>query len=212
MQPRDSVPSSDGSLFYFTALTSGGMPAVFQVPASGGQATLLTSGAPLIAPNSLAISSDDKTLFVTDSGGSGQIYTVPTAGGAATALFGTSGTVPYGIEVRRSGSDQIYFSGKSASSGKPGVFTVSPTGGTVSTVLEGSPLTNPGGVTVASNGDVYVVSIEGSRHSSPARCDSVRRAESRSTWPRPWSWHRDLMRPGTIRSMPSRSPPRMSRR
>lgn len=161
MQPRDSVPSSDGTLFYFTALTSGGVPAVFKVPASGGQASLIASGAPLSAPNSLAISSDDKTLFVTDGGGSGQIYIVPTAGGAATALVGTSGTAPYGVEVRRSGGDLIYFSGKSASSGKPGVFTISPTGGTVGTVLEGSPLTSPGGVTVANNGDVYVVNIEG---------------------------------------------------
>jgi hypothetical protein len=161
-QPRDAVPNSDGTTFYFTARTSGGAPGVFQVPAGGGQATLVTSGAPLVSPNSLAISTDDKTLYVTDGGGSGQIFAVPISGGPPSALSGTSGTAPVGIEVGRSGSDLLYFTGKSASGGQPGVFTISPTGGTPNVVLAGSPLTSPGGVTVANNGDVYVVNIEGS--------------------------------------------------
>jgi sugar lactone lactonase YvrE len=157
MQPRDSVPSSDGTIFYFTATTSAGQPAVFKVPAAGGQATVVASGAPLVSPNSLAISSDDQTLFVTDSGGGNQIFTVPTGGGSASPLSGTSGTFPVGIEVGQSGGDLIYFTGRDVSSGKPGVFSIRPTGGTPSLVVEGAPLTTPGGVTVTSTGGLYVV-------------------------------------------------------
>lgn len=163
-QPRDAVPNSDGTTFYFTATTSGGAPAVFQVAAAGGQATIVKSGAPLAAPNSLAISSDDKTLFVTDGGGSGTIFALAVDGSSISALPGSLGTSPVGIEVgRKAGqpaADVIYFSGKNASSGRAALFSLRTTDSAPMTVLEGAPLANPGGVTVTQGGDVYVANVD----------------------------------------------------
>lgn len=171
--PLDSVPSSDGSTFYFTAMSTSGSMGVFSVPAAGGAATQLFAGAPLSSPFGIAISSDDKTLFIADSGAGydpnnpgtgaepdmmGQVLSMPTAGGTPVALTGTTGFRPKGIEVfRKDNADTIYFSGYNASDGKAGVFSVGPDGGGLTPLTTGGPLTDPGGVTVARDGTVYVV-------------------------------------------------------
>src|SRR3954468_1952254 len=92
--PWDAVPSPDGSTIYYTAFAKDGTPAVFSVPAAGGDATVLASGAPLVMPLGLDVSSDGKTLYVADpwtAGADGNaVFAVSTAGGSTpTAVAGT---------------------------------------------------------------------------------------------------------------------------
>ena len=166
--PLDSVPSSDGKTFYFTAMGSGGM-GVFRVDAAGGAATPLFVGAPLVSPFGIAISSDDATLYIADSAAghdpndpmgdakSGAVYSLPTAGGTPTALGETVGLRPRGVEVaRQDSSDVVYFTG-TGSDGRPGVFKLA---GGVQTLVAGDPLTDPGGVAVSRSGAVYVTNTQ----------------------------------------------------
>ena len=74
--PLDTVPSKDGSTFYFIAMGKNGM-GIFKVAASGGAATEIVSGAPLVGPTSLSISSDDATLYIADPA-AGEDETDPT--------------------------------------------------------------------------------------------------------------------------------------
>ena len=171
MRPLDTVPSSDGSQFYFTAMGSQGM-GVYQVASAGGMARALATGAPLVSPFGIAISADDKTLFVADAAAGydpndpspgagadkvGAIFTLAASGGTPAVLAGTEGTRPRALELGSdAGADTLFFSGQGASDGKPGVFKIPATGGAVSAVFSGDPLTDPGGVAVARDGTVYV--------------------------------------------------------
>lgn len=166
--PLDSVPSSDGSTFYFTAMGQNGM-GVFSVPAAGGQATELTSGGPLVSPFGIAISSDDKTLYIADAAAGydpndpagadkiGLVLSLPTGGGVPSPIASTAGYKPRGIEVARMGdSDTIYFSGRSAVDDSPGVFSLGSDGSGLASVLAGGPLADPSGIAVARDGAIYV--------------------------------------------------------
>lgn len=168
MRPLDTVPSSDGSQFYFTGMGSQGM-GVYQVAAAGGTAKALATGAPLVSPFGIAISADDKTLFVADAAAGydpndpagadkvGAIFTLATSGGTPAVLAGTEGTRPRAVEIGSDASaDTLFFSGQGASDGKPGVFKIPAAGGAVSAVFSGDPLTDPGGVAVARDGTIYV--------------------------------------------------------
>lgn len=154
--PRDTVPNSDGSTFYFTATTSGGQPGVYMVTSTGGaMAVQLTAGAPLVAPNGLAISSDDKTLYISDT--SAGLFKLATGGGTPQLIAGTDQHHPRGMDVAQSGgSEVIFFTGDDPGSGQGGVFTVSPAGGAINTVAKGAPLLTPVGIVVAKDGTVYV--------------------------------------------------------
>jgi sugar lactone lactonase YvrE len=183
-RPFDTVPSSDGSVFYFTGTTGDGQPAVFKVPAAGGAATAIAMGPPLTSPLGIAISSDDATLYVADPAAGltgtvddsdapppasrGVIFTLPTAGGTPAPLAGSSDTTPRGLDVVKQGSaDAIYFSGV-GSGGAPGLFQLAAAGGTPVAVASGDPFVDPSGVAVAKSGDIYVANsaaVEGSRAS-----------------------------------------------
>lgn len=180
--PLDTTPSSDGSVFYFTAYsTEAGAESmgVFKVAASGGPVTKIFSGAPLQSPLGIAISSDDKTLYIADSAaghdpndpdarpGVGQIFKLPVAGGTPMVVSGTEGTRPRGLDLRAEGNnDVLYFSGNDPQSGAPALLRIG-TGG-LTTVASGEPFHDPSGVAVADNGDVYVTDSTGSGGSSRA--------------------------------------------
>src|SRR5690242_771897 len=91
-RPLDSVPNPDATTIYFTATGPKG-PGVFQVPAAGGAAVEIATGAPFAEPVGIAISSDGRQLYVADPK-AGQIFVVPVAGGAPAALSGTEKTAP----------------------------------------------------------------------------------------------------------------------
>ncbi len=177
-RPFDSVPDSTATNFYFTAMSTkpdanGNLGlGVFKVPAAGGAATVLYVGAPFVAPFGIAISGDDKTLFVADhaAGGDpaapdnvpdapGGIYTLPTSGGTPTLLMGTSGFNACGLDV---GQDQLFFAGTDPKDGKPGLFKVAAAGGMPSAVSKGDVFRAPCGVAITNAGDTYVADALGS--------------------------------------------------
>ena len=142
----DATPSPDGEVVYFTATGPGG-PGVFRVPASGGAALPVVTGAPFRKPVGIAVSRDGNLLFVADPEAS-SVFVVPAAGGSVTPLAGTDGLAPRGVEVV---GDTLYLAGKE------GVFKASVTGGpAVTPVMKGAPLTNPDAVTATAGGVVYV--------------------------------------------------------
>jgi DNA-binding beta-propeller fold protein YncE len=159
--PWDAVPSPDGSTIYYTALQSSGTPAVFSIPAAGGDPTVLASGAPFVMPLGLDISADGKTLYVADpwmAGAAGNaIFAVSTAGNAApTVVAGTQGTAPQGVTVA---GDQLYFSGiNPANAGQAAIYQIALSGaGDATLVAQGTRLIAPSGLAVAKDGTVYVL-------------------------------------------------------
>jgi sugar lactone lactonase YvrE len=154
--PRDSVPSPDAATIYFVASGPHG-PGVFRVPAAGGAATELVAGAPFVAPNGIAISSDGRQIYVADPQ-AGQIWVVPAGGGAPTPLPGAAGTAPRGMDVvSEGGQDVIYFTGRDPADGQAGAFKLPAAGaGARAVVAKGAPLVEPDGVTVTRAGHVYL--------------------------------------------------------
>ncbi len=178
-RPLDAAPSPDGTAIYFiasraaaAATTTGGSgsgdPAVFAVAATGGSVTTLATGAPLAKPTGLAVATDGSRIYVADQQAilsgtrtGGAILTVPAQMPATPAvpgvLAGTQGWSPRGLDlVTQSGADVIYFTGIDPSSGAPGLFKVSASGGQVTTVAEGAPFRSPDSVVVNSQGVAYV--------------------------------------------------------
>jgi DNA-binding beta-propeller fold protein YncE len=155
--PFDATPDPDGKNVYFTAIGSNG-PGVFKVAAKGGPVSQLFAGSPLVAPFSIAISTDGGTLFVADLGAStsktdgGTIFSLPVSGGTPEDIGAVDGMFPHGLEVS---GDDVYFTG--ASNGSPGVFKMGVGGGAVTTLASGAPFKQPSGVAIAKNGDLYVV-------------------------------------------------------
>src|SRR5205823_5629263 len=64
--PRDGAPSPDGSIVFFIAHTVEG-PAIFKMPAAGGQPTKLAAGDPLVAPFGLAVGVSGQRLYIVDA-------------------------------------------------------------------------------------------------------------------------------------------------
>jgi sugar lactone lactonase YvrE len=164
--PLDSVPTSDGKTFYFTAMSNNGTDmGVFRVDAAGGAATPVFVGAPFASPFGIAISSDDSTLYIADSAAghdpndpagdskSGALYTLPVGGGTPTVVAETVGLRPRGVEVsKKDNNDVVYFTG-TGTDGRAAVFKLE---GGLQTVAAGDPLTDPGGVAISRTNQVYV--------------------------------------------------------
>jgi sugar lactone lactonase YvrE len=153
--PQDTVPTSNGQLFYFTATSSDGKPTVYRVLASGGTADVITAGAPLVAPNGIAISADDLTLYIADT--SAGLFKLSVPGGSPQLIAGTAANHPRGIDVAQSGgADVLYFTGDDPTSGQGGVFSIPAAGGAITTVAKGPPLVTPVGIVVGPSGTIYV--------------------------------------------------------
>jgi hypothetical protein len=161
----DATLSDDGSVVYFTGMSPQGDGAVYTVPASGGTANVVTKTG-LIAPFGIALSTDQKTLYVADPGAAtskedgGSIFTVKAEGGTASALMGSAGAIPRSLEVS---GGFVFFTG--TVKGAPGVYKISDAGGAITEVASGASFHDPAGLAVASDGTVYVLdTIGGSRH------------------------------------------------
>jgi hypothetical protein len=155
--PFDATLSPDGKTAYFTALVDDGA-ALFQVPAAGGTPTKL---ADLVAPGSVDVTGDGRTVVVADpgvessTGALGAIVAVSSSGGMPAVIPGTEGTTPRGVAAS---GNRIVFTGADPADGAPGVFETSPGGG-LSTLLK-TGLVGPSGVTITPGGDVYVLDAE----------------------------------------------------
>jgi sugar lactone lactonase YvrE len=142
-------------------------PGVFSVPADGSKTTPVTvqAGAPFAAPFGIAISTDGKQLYIADPGATdptsnkdlGVIFALPVGGGTPTILSGTALSNAHGLEVQQvNGADVVFYTGLDQTSGAPGVFKVPATGGTVTTVAEGSLFSDPCSIAIADDGTLYV--------------------------------------------------------
>ena len=161
--PLDSAIDSAAINIYFTATGPNG-PGVFHVPAAGGTATEVSAGHSFVAPNGIAVSSDDRHVYVADPQAweGGAIFVVAINGGSPRVLHGTDGTVPLGLDVViENGQEMIYFTGRDPDDGQVGVFKISATGAPHPTlVAKGAPFVAPDGVTVSRSGAVYVTDRE----------------------------------------------------
>jgi DNA-binding beta-propeller fold protein YncE len=167
--PFDAALSADASLIYFTASGADGA-GVYSVPVGGGDPLPLLVGDPLVAPFSLVVSSDGKSLYVADLAveGSaddekdgGKIYKLGIEGGAPTEVLSTELTHPRGLALLEEGeSDVLYYSGRTAD-GTPAVFRVAAEGGRPTAIFSGAPLVDPSGV-AASADAVYVIDTQAS--------------------------------------------------
>lgn len=190
----DATPDSEGETIYFTGVDPNGNAGVFKktiCPTAGAVAAVYTGGV-FEAPFSIAISSDDTTLFVADLSAAasatditqdnGVLFSLPAAGGTApTILVGS--VSPRSVAVVQQGkSDVVYFTGIDKTNLLPGVFSVPAAGGAVTTVGEGPPFDDPGGIVVTANGDVYVLDTSG----SPSRFATIIKVASGSTSPVPF--------------------------
>jgi DNA-binding beta-propeller fold protein YncE len=114
-------------------------------------------GDPLAMPIGLVLSCDGATAFVADMGGDGDgaVLSTSTDGSALTDLAATGILRPGGIAM---GPDckTLYMTGRT-SDGKPGLFSMSISGGAATTVFSGDPLVSPTGLHVDSQGTAWVM-------------------------------------------------------
>jgi DNA-binding beta-propeller fold protein YncE len=155
-EPLDATPNSTGETVYFIARGASGV-GVFQVPMSGGAATALKVGEPFVQPASLAMSSDDKWVFVADTEAQGGvIFRLSLEDSTVTMLAGTEGTAPRGLEVvALAGEDQIYFTGK-LEDGQNALFKIASVDSKPTILAKGAPFENLSGITATEEGVVFV--------------------------------------------------------
>jgi hypothetical protein len=170
----DAQPNAMGTTVFFTGVDSMGNAGVFkQAICPAGTVTTVYTGPQFDAPFGIALSSDDKTVFVADPSApedptymtptkdNGVLYSLSAAGGMAPAIL-VGSVQPRSVTVHvEAGTDQVYFTGIDKATGKPGVFKVPAGGGAVTTVVEGAPFRDPAGIAIATNGDIYVVDTLG---------------------------------------------------
>ncbi len=161
--PLDSAIDSTAINIYFTATGPNG-PGVFRVSAAGGMATEVSAGRSFVAPNGIAVSSDDYHVYVADPQAwqGGEILALAIGGGLPTVLHGTEGTAPRGLDVTiENGQEMIYFTGRDPNDDQFGVFKISANGAQhPAVVFKGAPFVAPDGVTVSRSGIVYVTDRE----------------------------------------------------
>ena len=176
-RPADAVSTHDGTTFYFTGIRPGAdgeedEAAIFSVPATGGAAAVVHSGAPLGNPTGLVMSCDGSSLYVADMGISAaqdeedppmterpevgaEIYRIDTATGALVPLTSTGIGRPTGLALSDD-CETLYVTGWTPA-GMPSVFTLPAAGGTAQPLLTGEPLLAPTGIHVDKDDVAWVM-------------------------------------------------------
>lgn len=161
-RPLAAVVTPDGQTVYLTAHDTSGLAQLYSVPVAGGSPTLIATTTQLAHPLSMAISPSGQTLYFADSAGgkvagnedAGAVYSSNIGGSISANYDGVR--APSGVAVSADGNT-LYVTGFDKANGKPGVFSVSASGGTATAFAEGPPFVNPSAVTVGTDGSVYVV-------------------------------------------------------
>jgi DNA-binding beta-propeller fold protein YncE len=161
--PRVGAPLADGSIVLIATAEGasavdapefGERVAILKQTPGSAEPELLYSGDALVNPLDLAVSLDEKTLYIADPAGgldgNGAISTLAVAGGEPTPILG--GYAPRAVTV--AGDGRVYFSGVSGESGEPGVFELSD--GVARSLFEGAPLVDPSGIAVDAHGVLFI--------------------------------------------------------
>jgi hypothetical protein len=162
--PLDAVASPGGDTFYFTAFTTDDEEAaLFSVPASGGEATVLHAGFPLEDPTGLVLSCDGSTLYIADIGpdaselddGQSLVYAWSVDGGGLSAITLTGMAEAASLALGPD-CETLYATGYDED-GAPGLFRFGLDGGAATAILTGEPLQSPSGVYVDADRVAWVM-------------------------------------------------------
>jgi hypothetical protein len=161
--PRAGVPLADGGLIFIATLEgalssdareAGERIAILRASAQGAAPRVLYSGDLLVNPLDIAISVDEKTLYIADpaagADGDGAILSLASTGGEPVELV--RGHTPRAVTVADDGA--LFFSGNHPETREPGVFEL--TGGAALSVFTGAPLVDPSGIAVQRDGTLLV--------------------------------------------------------
>lgn len=161
--PLDATPDPDGQAVYFVATTESGEPAVFRVPAAGGEVEVVYAGAPLVSARSLVISGDGNTLYIADPmAGGGLVFALQLQGGLAAPapLVASVRTGARALDlVSVDGADRLYIGGTDPRSGEAAVYRLALAQGTIETLHTGTPLAVVDGLAAAHSGAVYIATV-----------------------------------------------------
>lgn len=157
--PAGIAISPDGKDLYVTGQDKDGAPAVFQVPAAGGTATVATKGEPLSQPSGLTFSADG-TLYVMDGTAKGprEGAVLKVMGSTATVFSQGTMTVAFPAGLAPSG-----MTGLLATSNSPGaanIYAIASDGSVKPQVLSGDKLNLDGDPTTiarAAKANAWVV-------------------------------------------------------
>jgi hypothetical protein len=162
--PFDATPDVKGDAVYIAGLDKQGNPVIASAKLDGSAAAskVLSSGAPLVAPLNIAISTDGATLYIADPGAEdatgkvGRIFKMANDGGTLAPITNADGYRARGLEALSvENKDVIYFAGTDPT-GVAGIFKVpADDSAPVDVVAKGAPFQDPSGVAVNANGDVF---------------------------------------------------------
>ncbi|MFZ5892704.1 MAG: hypothetical protein ACOY0T_16715 [Myxococcota bacterium] len=161
--PRGGVPLSDGGIAFIATLEGtlaaqapegGERIAILRKGGGAQDVQVLYSGDQLVNPLDIAISLDEKTLYLADPAGgaegSGAILTLAISGGEPSELL--AGYAPRAVTVADDG--RVYFSGVDPESREAGVFELRD--GVAVSAFQGAPLVDPSGIAVQADGTLLV--------------------------------------------------------
>lgn len=141
--PGGIAISPDGKDLFISGQDKSGVPAVFQVPAVGGSATVATKGPPLSQPSSLTFSADG-ILYVIDStvNGPHEGAVLQLTGSTATVFSKRSLTVGFPAGLAPSGKSGLLVT--SNATGAASLFAIAKDGTVTTQALNGDQLSADG--------------------------------------------------------------------
>ena len=161
--PRAGVPLADGSVAFIATLEgppsadsseSGKRIGVLLQPPGKGEVSTLYSGDLLVSPLDIALSVDERTLYIADPAagedGLGALLTLDVSGGEPSVVL--TGYRPRAVTISDQG--EVYFTGSSDDRAEPGVFLLS--GSSAGAVFTGPPLVDPSGIAVQKDGTLLI--------------------------------------------------------
>ena len=140
-----------GARVFVSGYTADGVPAIFSMSPDGGKLAVLTQGAPLTDPGTLAIAPDQQSLVLIDNGaasdGGATLFRLTVDKPAfQTLATGLAVGYPAGLSSDSFGTE-VYITGQSPTTGRPAVLGVSTADGhAVRTLYAGGPDMQPGGL------------------------------------------------------------------
>jgi sugar lactone lactonase YvrE len=159
------VVSTDCSTLYVTGWTEAGMPAVFTVPVTGGSASVLYEGAPLVSPTGVHVDAQS-VAWVMDhlarsDDGEGMLFAIDGEGSITEVAAGLAMGRHGGVSLTPGGTTAVIPVDDEISG--PRLVTANTESGEVAT-METPDIEKPTGVAAATQAPVMVIAGENSIH------------------------------------------------